>query len=409
MKKETKENCEILSKNRFLLIFVCIFLSVVTVFGATLGIIMAVRNSNTIVRYDSTRLFYGEVAYLASVFKSDYMSTLVSKGVEDVRDTGTFWSSESERPGKTQGDLLREAFYEYISGIAIKNSLYLNSERFTNSKKREIRDMLDLRLSYLYINSKSDFNEMSDRLGFDYDSMLEGSYYLYKADKAFSMIYGTDGLNLLNFSSECDKYLDTYSHVALIFLKSERINVLDENGNVTYDDDGEIITRPLTEAERAEREQNAQKLRTYINNLKDDKSGAITPETFELYMREHSDTDPSYVNRGYYFHPSAEMTAQFYEVYPEVVERSLEMEIGEYAEVECSDGVCFIYRYDVAKDAYRDTSNVFFSDFCIDGANWCFGENIKELSGEVSFSEEFYSIDIVKIPANSKYVINSWG
>lgn len=409
MKAETKEKLEILLKNRFLLIFVCIFLSVVIIFGATLGIIMGVINSKAVVRYESTRLFYDEVVYLASVFKSDYIASLVKSGVTEARDTKAFWESDSSTEGKTQGDLLRSAFNEYISGIAIKNSLYLDSARFTSSDKKAIKELLNTRLSYLGYDGKDDFNTRAQLVSFDYDAMLDGSYLLYKSNAAFNAIYGSDGSNLLNYSSECEKYLKTYSHVALIFLNDKQINVLDENGNVTYNDDGEVVMRNLTDEEKAARAETAEKLRTYIDNLNNDRSGAITPETFELYMKEHSDTDPLYISRGYYFHPSAEMTAQFYEVYPEVVEKSLGMKIGEYAEVECEGGVCFIYRYDVTAGAYSDKSNVFFSDFAADGAVWCLGENIKALSEQVEFSDDYGSIDIVSIRANSKFVINSWG
>ena len=408
MKEKLKKLLEIFQKNKFLTIFVCIFLSIVIIFGATLGIIMGVIKSRAVIKYESTRLDEGEVIYLASLFKSSYIASLVKGGNTKARDNSVFWSSASEIDGKTQGDLLREAFVEYISGIAVKNSLYLDTERFTSSQKKDIKALLDTRLSYLGCDSKKDFNLMSDKLGFDYDDMLDASYLLYKANTAFPLIYGDDGSNLKNFTSECDKYLNTYSHVALIFIRSEDVYVFDEEGKLTYDDEGQIVTRPLTAEERAEREGNAEKLRTYIKNLNEGLSGAITPETFELYMKEHSDTDPEYINRGYYFHPSAQATAEFYEVYPEVVERALDMEIGEYSEVSCSDGVCFIYRYDVAKNAYADTTNVFFTDFFSDGAAWCFGENIKALSEGVSFAEEFSNIDIVSIPSNSKYVIKGY-
>ncbi|MBQ7386631.1 MAG: hypothetical protein IJW03_00520 [Clostridia bacterium] len=377
-------------------------------FGATLGIIIAIRNAKTLVRYGSTRLTEGEVVYLASVFKSDYIASLVKSGVKGVRDSESFWASESSTEGKSWGDMLNEAFVQYVSGIAVKNSLYLNSAKFGKNEKNYVKDKVDERLMYLGYDSEKSFNELSGELLFDYDDLINGSRLLCKADASFEVIYGEDGAGLAAYADECEKYLATYAHVALIFLRTEDVYELDDDGNVQYDDDGSILTRPLTSEERASRTETAEKLREYIENYNNSEDNAITPETFELYMREKSDTDPDMFSRGYYFHENAAVTVQFAEVYPEVVEAAFDMKIGEYREVSCLDSVCFIYRYGVAEGAYADTENVFLSDFYIDGAQYSFTESIKALSSEVVFSEKFYGIDIVKIPANSSFVVNNW-
>ncbi len=403
-----KKISEMAPRNRFLLIFVCIFLSLIIIFGATLGIIMAVRNSNTVVKYGSTRLTRGDVVYLASVFKSDYIASLVRSGVKGVRDSDSFWSSESDIEGKSWGDRLNDAFLQYISGIAVKNSLYLNFASFGAEEKKYVKSLVDERLMYLGYDSKKAFNADSGELLFDYDDMLGGSYLLCKVDASFDAIYGSDGTGISYYSDECEKYLATYSHVAVIFLRTEDVYLLDENGELQYDDDGNILTRELTGEERAERADTAEKLRLYIENYNNGEGDAITPETFELYMREKSDTDPDMFSRGYYFNQNAYITAQFAEVYPEVVEASFDMRLGEYREVSCSDSIVFIYRYDVVEGAYADSDNVFFSDFYIDCAQYSFTESIETLSEEVVFSEKFFEIDIVSIPSNSSYVVNNW-
>ena len=406
--KNTNEQKQKMSpQNRNLLIFVCIFVSFVVIFSSTLGIIMGVINAKTVVKYESTRMYEGDVIYLASVFKSSYISYLNKSGVKNVRDSEGFWSSDSGVEGKTYGDLLRAAFYEYLCGIAVKNSLYLDTKKFGKTEKNEVKAKVDKKLALLNLDKES-FNALYDETLFEYDDFLSGSYLLTKADAAFATIYGSDGTAIASYTDECEKYLKTYTHVALIFLRTEDAYVFDENGQLTYDENNNVIMRDLTDEERAEREKSAESLREYIKNAEEGLGNAISPETFELYMKEKSDTDPEMMDRGYYFHPNAEITGQFYDVYPEVVKRAFEMEIGEYAEVECSDSVCFIYRYDVTAGAYADRTNVFFSDFYSDAADYSFTESIRTLSSEVVFSEKFANIDIVSIPANSKYVTKSW-
>ena len=149
MKAETKGKLEILLKNRCVLIFVCIFLSVVIIFGATLGIIMGVINSKAVVRYESTRLFYDEVVYLASVFKSDYIASLVKSGVTEalIKTVGDALEARELiklRVLENSGMTVREAAEELaeatraevVAVIGTKCILYRESE--TKKKKIEL-------------------------------------------------------------------------------------------------------------------------------------------------------------------------------------------------------------------------------------------------------------------------------
>jgi hypothetical protein len=222
------------------------------------------------------------------------------------------------------------------------------------------------------------------------------------------MIYGEDGEAIASYTEDCERYLETYAHVSLLFLRKDDLYDLDENGEVQYNDDGSVLTRPMTSEEKAVRAETTAKLREAIYNHKNGLDNSITAEMFEIYLKEHSDTDPNMISRGYYFNEYAEVTAQFSEVYPEVVDAAYGMKIGEYLEVDCSDSVCFIYRYDVAEGAYTDRTNVFFSDFYYNASLYLFNESLRLLSSEVVFSDKFYEIDIVSIPSNSSYVVKRW-
>lgn len=395
-------------RKRFLQIFVCIFLSFVLVLSLVLGTILIVRNARTVVKYGNTRITHGEAIYLASVFKSEYIASLNRQGVKGVKDTASFWQSESTTAGKSWGDMLKDSFKEYISGIAVKNSLYLANSKFGKDEKNFVRDRVDERLMYLGYNSEREFNTLKDKLGFDYDDMIGASELLCTSAVAFEMIYGKDGEGIASYNDECERYLETYAHVSLLFLRKDNLYDLDENGKVQYNDDGSVMTRPMTEEEKAERTETAEKLTEAMYNLENGLDGSMTAEMFEIYLKEHSDTDPNMISRGYYFNKYAEVTAQFAEVYPEVVETAYGMNIGEFAKVACSDSICFIYRYDVDEGAYADRTNVFFSDFYYNAALYCFDENLRLLSEEVVFSDKFNKIDIVEISSNSSYVVKRW-
>lgn len=393
-------------RGRILLIIVSIFLATLLAVGGVFGIISAVQNARAAVKYGGVRIEDGTVRYLASYYKHLYKTALLSDGIT-VRDTEKFWSSEAEE-GKTHGERLCEGFKDYLSSIIVANRLFLDYSSYKKADKSRVRETVEEILLYSEANgSVEEFNRLSEPYGFDYDDFLCAAELLYKAEMAQLIIYGTDGENLKNFSSECAEYLDEYSHVALMFFRTEETFLLDDAGERTYDSEGNAVMRPLTDTELALLNEKIAFLDLAIEKYEKDESGQISPETFELYL-DQSDSDPDMKSTGYYFHEDAERTAEFASVFPEVVEASLDMELYEYRKVECSIGVCYIYKYDVQSGAYTNGDNVFFSDFYSDAADALFAEALYTFAPDVDFTDRFSDIDIVSIPMNSRFYIRSW-
>lgn len=393
-------------RGRVLTIFICIFLAILLAVGGTLGIISAVKSSRAAVKYEGVMADEGTVRYLASYYKYLYKTALAADGIV-VRDTEKFWASEAE-PGKTHGELLSEGFKNYLSGIMVANRLFLDYSSYTSLDKETVEATAKEVLLYSEAKGSVDvFNSLSESYGFDYDDFLSAAELLYKAQMAESLIYGASGGNLQSFPDECEQYLAEYSHVALLFFRTEETFLLDENGDRTYDGSGNVKMRELTDAEKAVVQEKIAFLDDAIEKHKNDEDGQITPTTFELYL-DKSDSDPEMKTTGYYFHADAERTAEFAQAFPEVVEAALEMELYSYEKVDCSIGVCYLYRYDAVEGAYSDEENVFFSDFYSDAADYFFSEALAAFSPDVSFTGKYDNIDIFDIPINSQFYIKGW-
>ncbi len=389
-------------KSRFLITFICIFLSVIIVVGGVFGIIAAVRESRSVAKYGNAYLDGGAAKYLSVYYKHQLVDILKDNGIV-AYDSYVFWQKEAEE-GKTYGDILRESFGEYISSLLVANAIYDSYASFKSEQKEEVRLAAEGVLQRVAGGSVEKFNELAEIHGFDYDDFLSAAKYLYKAQLAKSAMYGADGSGIAAFTEDCKKYLSTYTHVDLIFIRLEDIFVLDGDGNMTYDDDGQVIVRPLTAEESAERQDTVNKLNSYIAE------GIITPETFEYYLAK-SDGDADMSSTGYYFNKNAEATVEFAEQFPEVVELAYGMDIGGFAGVECPavGGYCFIYKYNVAEGAYANTDNPFFSDFYSDAAAYMYPAILTELSADAKLKDSFYGIDIVSVPKiTDKFVIDSW-
>lgn len=383
-------------KSKALLIFVCIFLAVVIVVTAVFGIIALVRRNNAVARYGSYMVDEGEAVYLASYFKYRFLSGLSDSGI-DSYDTEWFWESESEGEGtKTYGELLREGFEEYISGILVANALFDKYSSLEKADKEKIKTIKERAIENY--GSEEKFNEAAAVYGFDYDDYSGAVELLYKATMAQIVIFGTNGEKLSSFPEECaDFFGENYSRVSLLFLRDEEILVKNEDGSTTL--------RPITDEERAEREGYAERLRTTIYNRQNGIDGEkITPEMFEYYYKK-SDSDLD-MYRNYYLAESAESTVELATAFPEVVDAALSMQVGDYKEVECSIGVCFIYKEALEDNAYTDKNNLFFSDFYSDAIYSVYSEMLALYAPDVIFADKFYGIDVVSIPKNYKFIIS---
>ncbi len=381
--------------NRVLTIIVCIFLSIVIAFGAGFGIYFAIEEANTAVRLDSVRMDEGMVRVFSSYFKDRHISDLVLSGYHTARDTEEFWQSLHEN-GKTQGELYEASLKSYLSGILASANLYLSRNRLTDGDEKYIKNKTEAFISYY--GGKDKFNEKAEEFGFNYDDFLRAMELSYTANLAFYSIYGTEGEALSGdeFLLRCEKYLESYSRVKMIFIARGEI----------FDD--EIKDWRDLNAEEALQRENK------INVFKDAVSdGSMIEETFDIYLTEENslhDGDGEICRKGYYFKRGTTQTESF--GYQEIVTAALDMKIGEVRAVDCGTeergGVAFLYKCDVISGAYRDDENPFFSDFYQNAAYEFYLEDIDLLSEEAEFRDLYYEIDPIAIPKNKELFVTSW-
>ncbi len=388
---ERTKNTHKPKKNRFLLIFICIFVSVILVIGGILGAIALIKRSNSAVRYGSYMLDAGEAGYFASYFKYRF---LVGLGA-DAYDADWFWESASES-GESYGELLERGYREYVSGILVANALFDRYSKLEKADKQYIEKLLDEAIARH--GSKEKFNEKAAKYGFDFDDYETCVEYMYKATVARSAIFGNEGEKLSSFPEECtDYYTENYSRVSLLFLRDEKI--LEKN------EDGIYAERPMTEAEREEREGYISELREAISNKHNGTDGKlITPEMFEFYYKK-SDSDLD-MYRSYYLADGSAPTEELASAFPEAVEKALSMQIGEYAEVDTSIGVCFIYKEALAESGYTDKDNPFFSDFYSNAVYSIYADMLALYAPEVEFTEKLSEVNILTVPKNYEFIIS---
>ena len=193
-------------------------------------------------------------------------------------------------------------------------------------------------------------------------------------------------MNLKNYPDLCEEYLQRYTHVSLLFVK---------------------INDEMSESDRSAKQEIIDTLSAAIEAKNTGNGMPITDIMFENYLK-NSDGDSAMHDRGYYFRRGSEKTAEFGTAFPEIVEASFEMAVGEYRMVECSVGVCFIYKSDVTAGAYTDESNIFFSDFYSDAYLYHYEKVLETLVDDVTFNARYNKLAPLSIPVVEDFVIREF-
>ena len=399
-----------ISKNKIVLTIVCVFIALVLIFGVTFGIILCVRNAKTVVSYAGVRLEEGEVNFLKACYKYSF---IVNYAEDGAKDTLAFWNSKHDE-NRTYGELLREGAEEYIKETVVKVYLF---DRFCSlstldedSVNLAIKDVLRYRAD----GSEEKFNETYSDFGFDFDDFSNMCYVLYKAAVVGDLIYGANGENMQSLTAECNKYFENYSHVKLLFIRTENDFVLDSNGNRIIDrETGEEVLVDFTDSEKARVQALLSEIRASIKAFEDKTDDLrMTPEYFNRLLSEHGSDDSDKESSGYYFSAYSSYTQAFVsdddgvnEQRLEIVKRALSMKEGSYAELPYSGGVCFIYKYGNTAGAYTDTSaDGFFSDFYYLAAEQTFMDFVTELLSEVKIKDKYSNIDVVSMPSENMFI-----
>ena len=123
-------------KNRFLTIFVCIFIAIVLTLGGVLGLITGIRSASAVVKCDNITVTEEGVKYLAAYYKMLYLKELNTAGIA-ARDTDAFWHSTAE-DGVSYGEHFESALREYIASLVSAANIYLDYAKYTADDTRAV-------------------------------------------------------------------------------------------------------------------------------------------------------------------------------------------------------------------------------------------------------------------------------
>ena len=396
----TLNNARKKPKRSFLTIFICISLAIVLALGIVLGIVMTTKKANAAVSFDGVTMDKKVASFFVSRNKSMYIRFLRQTGVEGAEDTVAFWNTNSGE-GKTYGELLDENTRNYIRWIIVTNYIFDSNYKLSKQDKLRISTTVEDTLNRIEIGGNEDtFNKIASKYGFTYSAFKKASEMLYKTAK----VYNIDGSNL--GSADIEAYMSDYTHVKLLFIRTESTFEVDENGNRIEGSDGYLM-HTYTEDEKAAVAADIAEIRNAISLIGAGVDGAMGETMFNVFLDKYkNDGVASMVGSGYYFHDKESFTKVFKESYADIVKESYDMEIGEYSEVEYEYGVCFIYKTaPLTSDlGDKDLTDSCLYDFYSNAMMAFYDKTIPQIGKDVVFNKKFEEIDMIKIAYNSEFI-----
>ena len=412
-----KLNNSTVKGKRIIIIGVSALLLLTLVFGIVLFAVAWTRNLKAVVKYEGVLIDRGVASYLASTYKTVFLSEL-----EDGYDAPEFWESEYKR-GETYGELLQEKTLEYIKGVTVGAFLFDRYSSLSSSQRDAISKACSEVLEYKADGNKSKFNDLCRDMGFDFEDFERATELIYKSELAKEIIYGINGSSLqspLRYD-ECDEYYyNEFVHVKILYIPTRKKIVTDSQGKYVYNSDGLYHTEDFTREEYLERVSDIEKIRELISSYNNDGDVQMSPEYF-AGMEKKYNLSQEFIDTGYYFSPYSTYTARFAEDSGEylpagykeafvkqmsaVVESSFSMSVGEYHEIEGDFGTVFVYKYHNDESGYLSITNVAqFHDFYDDCASYLYTKTVQKIVKDVTVRDSYFEISPTEIPYNYIFI-----
>ena len=409
MSKNTKtvnanvQNAPKKNNERFVLIFVCIFMSVVLLGGAIFGTVYAVRAANAALEYNGVRMSSSAANYFASYAKGQYLAEL--RGVEGAEDTEAFWNSYA-RGTTTHGDNMKKYVENYLRMVVAGCYLFDSVSHLDSKANATIKKQVEARLMYLTDGDKSEFNSEVRKFGFDYDGFYEATEMIYKTQMARYLLYGADGSSLKTNTALADEYYSVaYKRVKLLFIRTESDYKLDGEGKREAEDGVEKLY-PLSPGEISDRLADIASIDAAIAG----EGGAqMSQIAFDGYLEKYKATNLYLDPRGEYYstYLSSEYTMNAYKELPDVVLTAIGMQVGTFKKVEIEGvGVCYVSALELNAGAYINTDEGgAFSDFYTLLAEYKYNSDVEAELKSVNLKDKFYETDLITLPTNGIYTI----
>jgi len=338
----------------------------------------AADSSAPVLRYELTEVTENMYTYWMSGYKSYFLQMLGGEDSEAFLNSSFVVQTEGgEDTETTVGEYLTDRIMEIIESNCI--SLYLFDYyglELPSSTVSYVNEVINSEIENA--GGRKALNEALAPISLNVDVLRE----MYLADEKISYIYeylygstdlGTTGEEPITTEQYNAFYEENYVCVRHIYIRTADKNIVDEEGNATYDETGNLITAALTEEEAAAK----------LALCDDLEARLAAGEDFLALETEYSeDAGRHTLTDGYIISRSTSLPDEF-------ISAAFDMEIGEIRRVDASYATHIMLRCELPENGWSNTVyESLMGDFKEYVKSQVYAEKIAPMIAEIVRDEE---------------------
>ena len=305
----------------------------------------AADTSAPVLKYELTEVTENMYTYWTSAYKSYYLKMLGGEDTDAFLTSAfTVQNDRGELEETTVGDYLGARIREIIESNCISLYLFdyykLTLPASTTSSVNEI-----VNAEIENAGGRKALNEALAPIGLNTDMLRE----MYLADEKIAYVYdylygdtstGTSGAEPISTAQYNAFYEENYVCVRHIYIRTADKNIVDAEGNATFDENGNVITAELTAEEAAQKLALCDDLMARLN----------AGEDFLALEEEFSEDAGRYtLTEGYILSRTTALPDEF-------INAAFDMEIGELRRVDASYATHLMLRCELPPMIWNETT-----------------------------------------------------
>lgn len=282
------------------------------------------NSSPVLMTYRDSKITSNMYSYWLSTYKSNFLNYY-----NDSMDEDSFWENEIKN-GLTTEQYATELINKNIKYILIGMQLFREynlkiSPDITAAINDDIKEKIE------YYGSRSELNTALSAYGINTDILKDIYIAQEKLNAVYDYLYGENGIEKITEEMLDAYYAKNYSRIKYLIIYTKEKEKVDEKGDVMYDSEGYIMTEPLSDEERREKENKISEAMICVN----------AGDNFESIMEDYNEEDMSQYPNGFY------VSANELGIYGfKMIDAVQNMKIGEVLRVDDEYATYIIKKYE---------------------------------------------------------------
>ena len=237
---------------------------------------------DTVMEYKGIKLTEEFYNYWIATYKRNILASYT-----DASDTEEFWNSMFDET-RTIEEYFTELLNEEITNYLISQDLYKRYKlKLPSATKKSIKN--DIKEKIDFYGGRGSLNATLSKMMLNIDALEQIYFWEAKHDFVYDALFGKGGPIEITDDVLIDYYEKHYTRIKYVVFYTTDIET-DDKGNYLYDDQGNLISKPLTEEQLAAKNKKIEEFKNKLDNGAD----------FDTLIDEYSEYDTSSYPGGFF-------------------------------------------------------------------------------------------------------------